>query len=247
MLNLMGSQTTPEIQVYKAYSTIYGFKFGLDFTNFANQRAFPKTLDYEGPTGLPAVRTGQISYTYVPFKNNYLSVALENNRPEVSGPTEYTYAIEQVPTVVLKGASHAKNYSLEIAGLYRHIKVLDSSDDSYDQKLNGMGGTISISRTFQNKDKFIIGYLYGNGITSMIQDTVGLKLDAAPKSITETDLRLVDYISFWTSYKRNWGKGFSSLLTYSITRLFTDFMDVDSYLASSNGIYEFGQYASLNL
>ena len=52
--------------------------------------------------------TGQISYTYVPFKNNYLSVALENNRPEVSGPTEYTYAIEQVPTVVLKGAKCKK-------------------------------------------------------------------------------------------------------------------------------------------
>ena len=99
---------------------------------------------------------------------------------------------------------------------------------------------------FFTADIFRIGYIYGQGISSMYQDTDGLNLDAAPKSLEDTDLELVHSISFWASYNRYWGRGFRSVFSYSLIRLFSDFIE-GQYDRNGNGIYEFGQYASANI
>lgn len=246
MLNLMGSPTTEELQIYKAYSKLSGFKFGLDFTAFANQQSFTQTLDFEGPIAMPAIRTGQLSYTHEVYPTNFVTLSLEDIKPEVTGPTLQTYSVNQVPAVILKATSSAKHYEIELAAIYRHITALDSSDDTYDQNLDGLGGSFTAMAKFFSDDVFRLGYIYGQGVTSIYQDTVGLDLDAAPTSLLDTDLELVHSISFWASYNRLWGRGFRSTFSYSVIRLFSDFVD-PSYYNGSNGVYELAQYASANI
>ena len=247
MLNLMGSNTEPRLQIYKAFSTLSGFKFGLDFTQFANQRSFTQTLDFEGPIGMPAIRRGQLSYTHEVYPTNYVTLSIEDIEPEVTGPTLTTYSVNQVPAVILKATSSAKRYELELAVIYRHITALDTADETYDQNLDGIGGSFSATVDLFQDDHFKIGYIYGQGITSLYQDAVGLNLDAAPKSVENTDLDLVHSVSFWTSYNRYWGRGMRSVISYSLIRLYSDFVDPSYYSTSSNGVYEIAQYATANL
>ena len=154
--------------------------------------------------------------------------------------------MNQVPAVVLKVTSSAKHYELELAGIYRHITARDTGDETYDQNLDGGGGSFTAMFKLLEADMFKTGYIYGQGVSSIYQDSDGLNLDAAPKSLEDTDLDLVHSVSFWASYNRYWGRGFRSVFSYSLIRLFSDFVEA-SNTSGSNGIYEFAQYASANI
>ena len=60
-VNLMGSTTEPEFQVYKVYGEWGWLKAGLDYTLWLNQAAIPSTLDFEGPNAAPENRFTQAS------------------------------------------------------------------------------------------------------------------------------------------------------------------------------------------
>ena len=60
-VNLMGSTTEPEFQVYKVYGQWGWLKAGLDYTIWINQAAIPSTLDFEGPNAAPENRFTQAS------------------------------------------------------------------------------------------------------------------------------------------------------------------------------------------
>ena len=66
-----------------AYGTLGGLLIGQTWTNFMSLHAYPETIDFFGPTGMPFARQGQIRYTFTPSPGLAVSVSAEN--PETDG------------------------------------------------------------------------------------------------------------------------------------------------------------------
>ena len=66
-----------------AYGQWNGWTAGQTWTTFMPIEAYPATVDFQGPSGIPFIRQAQLRYTFPAGKGVDLSVAIEN--PEFSG------------------------------------------------------------------------------------------------------------------------------------------------------------------
>ncbi len=245
-VNLMGSTTNAELQIYKAYGQWGWLKAGLDYTLWLNQSAIPDTLDFEGPNAAPEVRFTQASLK-IPLqpdansRNFFFTLGVEDARGDVTTPSGIT-AVDQVPSVIGKLSYEPKWAHLEVGGMYRRLRM---EGPGYDQSLNGWGITVSGSVNSWKNDNFIWGVQYGNALGAYIQDTSGLGLDAAPESKTNTNMRVIPAFGAWAAYQHWWTESLRSSATYGFVHMDTDF---DLYPNTPGaGTYKQTHYASANL
>ncbi len=76
------------IRLRHAYGTMGGLLLGQTNTNFASLIAYPETLDFFGPVGMPFQRVAQIRYTFAPTAG--LSVSFSAENPETTGYDDAT-------------------------------------------------------------------------------------------------------------------------------------------------------------
>ena len=245
-VNLMGSTTEPEFQVYKAYGQWGWLKAGLDYTLWINQAAIPNTLDFEGPNAAPENRFTQASLK-IPLRPGaekrqlFFTIGAEDAQADMTLPVGVT-AVNQFPAVVGKLSYEPDWAHIELAGLYRRLKA---EGVGYDQSIDGWGVAFSGSVDTWGNDNFIWGLEYGDALGAYIQDTSGLGLDAAPVSATNTTLRAISAFGAWGAYQHWWSKSLRSSATYGFVRLDSDF---DLYPnPAGTGTYKQTQYASMNL
>ncbi len=245
-VNLMGSTTEPEFQVYKAYGQWGWLKAGLDYTLWINQAAIPNTLDFEGPNAAPENRFTQASLK-IPLRPGaekrqlFFTIGAEDAGADMTLPTGVT-PVNQFPAVVGKFSYEPDWAHIELAGLYRRLKA---EGVGYDQSIDGWGVAFSGSVDTWGNDNFIWGLEYGDALGAYIQDTSGLGLDAAPVSATNTTLRAISAFGAWGAYQHWWSKSLRSSATYGFVRLNSDF-DLQPNPAET-GTYKQTQYASMNL
>jgi len=252
-VNLFGSTTGTEFQIYKAYGQWGWLKAGLDYTLWLNQAAIPDTLDFEGPNACPEVRFGQASLK-IPLRPGtekedlFFTVGVEDAAGEISAPPapqgkEGIHSVDQFPSVIGKLSYEPDWAQIELAGLYRRLKAEGSG---YDQSANGWGVSLSGSVTPWKKDSFIWGLEYGDALGAYMQDTSGLGLDAAPASASDSaDLKVIPAFGAWAAYQHWWTESLRSTATYGFIRLDTDF-DPWPHTAGT-GTFKQTQYASANL
>ena len=245
-VNLMGSTTEPEFQVYKAYGEWGWLKAGLDYTLWLNQAAIPSTLDFEGPNAAPENRFTQASLK-IPLRPGaekhelFFTVGAEDAEADMTLPTGVN-PVNQFPAVIGKLSYEPDWTQMELAGLYRRLKA---EGTGYDQSIDGWGVVFSGSIDTWGNDNFIWGLEYGDALGAYIQDTSGLGLDAAPVSATNTDLKAISAFGGWAAYQHWWSKSLRSSATYGLVRLDSDF-DLQPKPAGA-GTYKQTQYASMNL
>ncbi len=245
-VNLMGSPTEPEFQVYKVYGEWGWLKAGLDYTLWINQAAIPSTLDFEGPNAAPENRFTQASLK-IPLRPGaekqqlFFTVGAEDAQADMTLPAGVT-PVNQFPAVVGKFSYEPDWAHIELAGLYRRLKA---EGVGYNQSIDGWGVAFSGSVDTWGNDNVIWGLEYGDALGAYIQDTSDLGLDAAPVSATNSTLRAISAFGAWGAYQHWWSKSLRSSATYGIVRLDSDF---DLWPNPKNtGTYKQAQYASMNL
>ncbi|MBC8177581.1 MAG: hypothetical protein H8E19_09265 [Deltaproteobacteria bacterium] len=248
-VNLMGSTTDAELQIYKAYGQWGWLKAGLDYTLWLNQATIPNTLDFEGPNAAPEVRFTQASIK-IPLQPGsekrglFFTVGVEDAAGDItlpSGVADVT-SVNQFPSVIGKLSYEPDWAHMELGGLYRRLKA---EGTGYDQSIDGWGVTFSGNVTTWGNDNFIWGLEYGDALGAYMQDTAGLGLDAAPTSATNSTLKAISAFGAWAAYQHWWSKSLRSTATYGLVRLDSDF-DLQPQTADQ-GTYKQTQYASMNL
>ena len=245
-VNLMGSTTEPEFQVYKVYGEWGWLKAGLDYTLWLNQAAIPSTLDFEGPNAAPENRFTQASLK-IPLRPGaekhelFFTVGAEDAEADMTLPTGVN-PVNQFPAVVGKLSYEPDWTQMELAGLYRRLKA---EGPGYDQSVDGWGVSFSGSVDTWGSDNFVWGIEYGEALGAYMQDTSGLGLDAAPVSATNPDLKAIPAFGVWAGYQHWWSKSLRSSATYGLVRLDSDFDLCPN--PKDTGTYKQTQYASMNL
>jgi hypothetical protein len=245
-VNLFGSTTEPEFQVYKAYGEWGWLKAGLDYTLFLNQAAIPNTLDFEGPNAAPENRFTQASLK-IPLRPGaekrelFFTVGVEDAEADMTLPAGVN-PVNQFPAVIGKLSYEPDWTQMELAGLYRRLKA---EGPGYEQSIDGWGVVFSGSVDTWGSDNFVWGIEYGEALGAYSQDTSGLGLDAAPTSATNSDLKAIPAFGLWAGYQHWWSKSLRSSATYGLVRLDSDF-DLWPNPAGT-GTYKQTQYASMNL
>ena len=209
-VNLMGSTTDAQFQVYKVYGEWGWLKAGLDYSLWLNQAAIPSTLDFEGPNAVPENRFTQASLK-IPLRPGtrkrefFLTIGVEDAQGDMTLPSGVANisTVEQVPSIVGKLSYEPGWTQMELAGLYRRLKA---EGDGYDQTVNGWGVSFSGSIDTYGNDSFVWGVEYGEALGAYIQDTSGLGLDAAPVSAANSDLRAIPAFGLWAGYQHWWNK-----------------------------------------
>ena len=245
-VNLMGSTTEPEFQVYKVYGEWGWLKAGLDYTLWLNQAAIPSTLDFEGPNAAPENRFTQASLK-IPLhpgakkRELFFTVGVEDAEADMTLPAGVN-PVNQFPAVIGKLSYEPDWTQMELAGLYRRLKA---EGPGYDQSIDGWGVVFSGSVDTWGSDNFVWGIEYGEALGAYSQDTSGLGLDAAPTSATNSDLKAIPAFGLWAGYQHWWSKSLRSSATYGFMHLDSDF-DLWPNPAGT-GTYKQTQYASMNL
>ncbi len=248
-VNLFGSSTGTEFQIYKAYGQWGWLKAGLDYTLWLNQAAIPDTLDFEGPNAAPEVRFTQASLK-IPLRPDskkrdlFFTVGVEDAPTEITLPAGVAHitSVDRFPAVIGKLSYEPAWAHMELGGLYRRLKA---EGTGYNQTVDGWGVTFSGCVNTWGDDNFIWAFEYGNALGAYMQDTSGLNLDAAPVSSTNSGLKPVSAFGAWGAYQHWWSRSLRSTATYGFVHLGSDF-DLWPRTAGT-GTYKQTQYAAMNL
>ena len=254
--NMTKSPWEAEFHVYKAWAKLGYLKFGLDYSLFMNQRAIPKTLDFEGPQVLPEPVYAQANLQ-VPIarigsgdeKNIFFGVGLEESQAQLTVEPGYNATADnQVPALFGSISYNTEEANLTLIGAYRRLKA---SGENYDSSTNGWGLYLSGAINTWGEDTLMGGVLGGRGIAALVDDTFGLNLDAVSVSGPGNPLKAVGMIGFWAGYEHVWNPRFSSVATFGFLKAYSDFIDRELGPKSGDGafvgIYNKTMYASANL
>lgn len=249
MVNLMGSTTAQQLQLYKAYANWGWLKAGRDYTVLLNQTSIPSTLDFEGPNAAIENLFTQASLK-IPLtpgaskKEFFVTVGVEDVAGDITLPTGVPNisTANQFPSLIGKLSYEPGWANMELGGLYRRLKA---EGTGYDQNVNGWGVVFDGSIDTWENDSFVWGVIYGKAIGAYMQDTSGLGLDAAPVSQSDNSLKGIKAFGVWAGYQHWWTRSLRSSATYGYVHLDSDF-DVFPEPAGT-GTYKKTLYASLNL
>lgn len=245
-VNLFGSVTETEFQIYKAYGEWGWLKAGLDYTLWLNQASIPDTLDFEGPNVIPETRFTQARLK-IPLQLDakkrelFFTIGVEDAPGEITLPAKSSsVSTDQFPAVIGKLSYEPDWAHIELGGLYRRLRA---EGPGYDQSVNGWGVILSGSIDTWENDSIILGGLYGQALGAYMQDTSGLGLDAAPTA--NQNLKAIPAFGVWAAYQHWWAKSLRSTATYGLVRLDSDFDELPN--TPDQGTYKQTQYASVNL
>jgi len=145
-VNLFGSTTETEFQIYKVYGEWGWLKAGLDYTLWLNQASIPDTLDFEGPNVILETRFTQARLK-IPLQLNakkrelFFTIGVEDAPGEITLPAKSSsVSTDQFPSVIGKLSYEPDWAHIELGGLYRRLRA---EGPGYDQSVNGWGVILS--------------------------------------------------------------------------------------------------------
>ncbi|MEE3329161.1 MAG: hypothetical protein VX252_17635 [Myxococcota bacterium] len=255
-LNMTKSPWEAEFRVYKAWAQLGYLKFGLDYSLLMNQRAIPKTLDFEGPQSLPEPLYTHIKLE-VPFarignsgkKNLFWGIGIEESEAQLTLAPQYMAAPDnQVPSIYANLTYNTDKANMTLIGVYRRLRA---KGPAYDSSVNGWGFYLSGNINTWGGDSLMGGVFGGRGISALIDDTEGLNLDAATTSEPGGALKAMGLIGAWAAYERIWNAYFQSTAAFGFLKGYSNFIDRSLGPKSSDdkfvGIFKETIYTSVNL
>lgn len=177
-------QTT--FRLRHAYGELGQFGAGQYWSPFMDIDVFPNSLEYWGPNGMVFFRNVQFRWT--PLKgNNAVTIALE--RPGASG--DQGVFADRIELQGIRGkfdlpdlSGHARftrNWGhVQVAGMLRRIKWVDTTDDQFDLSGSDVGWGVNVSSNlkFGENDVGRFQIVYGEGVQNYMNDApvdVGIK------------------------------------------------------------------------
>lgn len=241
-------QTT--FRLRHAYGELGQFGAGQTWSPFMDIDVFPNSLEYWGPNGMVFFRN--VQFRWMPFKGKN-SVTLAIERPGASGDQgQFSDRIELSgikPKFDMPDFSGNVRFTrdwghLQIAGMLRKIKWVDTFVDAVDLSDSVMGGGVNVSSnlnfTKNNVGRFSL--VYGTGIENYMNDApvdVGIEINPAgsTRPIKGVALPVLGVVAF---LDHNWNKKFSTSLGYSM-------VNIENSNGQAGDAYHRGHYALTNL
>ncbi|HKP68828.1 MAG TPA: DcaP family trimeric outer membrane transporter [Pyrinomonadaceae bacterium] len=242
-------QTT--FRLRHAYAEIGQFGAGQYWSPFMDIDTFPNTIEYWGPTGMPLFRNVQVRW--MPIKGrSFVTIALE--RPGASGDAGVVAdRIEldgikpkfQLPDLSWE-ARYGKDWGyVEIAGILRSMKWVDTNDDKLDLGGSDVGWGFNLTSNLnfnKKKDVARLGAVYGEGIQNYMNDSpvdVGAEFDATDPT-RPIKGRAIPIFGMLAYLDHKWNDKFTSSVGYS-------FQNNTNTSAQADSAFHRGHYASGNL
>lgn len=231
-----------------AYLKYRGFKAGYDNTLFSDPQCGAPAVDYEGPCSNTANPVPGISYMFEHRRGNW-KAGLGMELPTVSfttieGRNKYVY--QRAPDIPIAGQYdwHNGQSWVRLAAVMRTLTYRELGPEASNHSRFGYGFQLSGCFDFLEKLKFFYQGVWGKGIASIIQDTIGEGLDLTPSGDGSTLSPPMIWGGF-LSLEYDISRRFTTSVTYSQTRAY-----VPKYTGGStewNDMYKYTQYVSANL
>lgn len=241
-------QTT--FRLRHAWGELGQFGAGQYWSTFVDPDVFPNTNEYWGPNGIAWFRN--VQFRWMPLKGkNSITIAAE--RPGASadlGQAADRIALQGVrPRFNLPDLTGNVRFDrdwghVQIAGVVRHMKWVDTVDDDVDLSgsATGAGFAITSGLNFGKKDVGKFSYVYGHGIQNYMNDApvdVGVELNPGDPHRPFKGVALPMWA--WMTYlDHTWNKRFSSSIGYSM-------IDISNSDGATADAFRRGHYASGNL
>lgn len=241
-------QTT--FRLRHAYGELGQFGAGQTWSPFMDIDVFPNSIEYWGPVGMVFFRNVQARW--MPIKGrSRVTIALE--RPGASAD-QGVYA-DRVELQGIKPkfawpdlsweARYGKDWGyVELAGILRSIRWVDTNDDQFDLGGSDLGWGLNLSSNinFTKNDIGRFQVVYGEGIQNYMNDApvdVGIRNNFGDprKPIKGVALPVLGVVAF---LDHTWNKRFSSSVGYSLE-------NITNSDAQASSAFRRGHYALGNL
>jgi hypothetical protein len=237
-------QTT--LRIRHAYGQYKSLLAGQTNSLFMDGSIFPNTIDYWGPCGMVFLRTPQVRWTPVTGETSF-AVALENPSTDVDtgrlGEVDPAYADSirgdsKYPDVSAQFRKEGGWGHMQVAGIYRRLGYDTTVSTGPRGHNTGWGVDLTGTINLREKDKILLGAVYGEGIANYMNDG---GMDLAPMtSGTTVESDAVPLLGISAYFDHSWNEKFTSSIGYSRTQVENTNFQTDS-------TFRYGQYASANL
>ena len=216
---------------------------------FANLDMFPNVIDYWGPPGMVVLRDPQIRWSFFDRDDLRLAVAIEgqaiNNDPGLIRQIDPNLGAniqpdEKAPDFTAQFRIKRDWGTLQVSGVLRLLgyETLGVIDNRPRGNETGWGVNVGSTLKVTDRDKLIMGVVYGHGIASYIEDGgVDLAPVGAPGNLHGVAVPLLG-LNFYLEH--SWNARMATALGWGETRVAnTSFQGPDAF--------QIGDYASINL
>ena len=224
---------------------------GQYWSPFTDPDAFPNSLEYWGPTGLPWFRNVQLRYTAIQTEKSNLMVAI--TRPGASGDQGvYADRIEldgirarfPLPDFAAAYKYTGKWGHVRTAGMLRRINWDDTRDDAFDLSgdATGWGWNVSSNLKPTGNDVLRMQFTVGEGIQNEMNDSpidIGIENNLS-NPVTPIVGKPIPIVAISLFLDHTWSEKFSSAVGYS-------WQDNDNTDAQAPDAFSVGHYALGNL
>jgi DcaP outer membrane protein len=241
-------QTT--FRLRHAYGELGEFGAGQTWSPFMDIDVFPNSIEYWGPSGMVFFRNVQVRWMPIQGESR-LTIAVE--RPGASadaGVIADRIEIQNVRgrfpvpdiSAEYRYGGHDWGY-VEVAGIFRKMKIDDLLDDQFDLNQSITGWGINLSSNLKFGDSTLrLQYVYGEGIENYMNDApvdVGAKanLGNAISPVEGEALPLHGVVAF---VDLTWSEKWTSSVGYSL-------IDIENSDLQTADAFHIGQYALGNL
>jgi hypothetical protein len=252
-------QTTIRFRhVYGEWGQLLG---GQTNTLFMDIDVFPNVIDYWGPPGMVFVRTPQIRWTAYRTQTDEFAFAIE--RPSNDVDPGNIRLIEEFANATVRGDQTVPDLTVhyrrdgdwghaQLAGIIRRVGYEYQSNPNEEFKKGrqtGWGLNLTGAFNLLEKDKLLLGAVYGEGIATYMNDggmdiaptaTFAPFNPSAPAPTPTLDAKAVPLTGVTAYYDHYWSPKWSTSIGYSFTQ-------VTNTNFQSTGAFHKGEYASVNV
>lgn len=232
------SATTPRLR--HAYAQGKNLLIGQTFSTFMDPDAGPDTLDFQGPNSQVSIRNPQMRYTFRFGKSTTASLAIEKPSSDIAFKTPEFSAQSNSPspdgTLQLR---HEMSYGhVQLSALFRDVSAFLPNGVS--DSVFGWGFNLAGLFKIAQKDNFVYQGAYGHGIERYINDTSGLGIDAAVKSVQDPELEAVPVVATYGGFQHYWLSQLRSSVVYG-------FLQSENTPAQVASAFHRSEYTAVNL
>jgi len=212
-------------RIRSGYIDIGNLRVGLGWTLFMDLENFPQAIDFGNSTGEALLRQPQIQYTYHYNKNWSFAAAIENPDSayvRLNGTKTYTYTLggsgskesrSSVPDLIVAMRYKNEKINTGLRGVVTHARTYETG-----KKLEkyGAGFGWSGGYTFDNKDRIIAHFNFGDGMGRYLHDTAdsGFFLDTNDKKLYRHKV-----FGVVACYKHHWKPELVSNINFGLTKI----------------------------
>lgn len=214
-----------------AYAELGKFGFGQTNSLFMDGDIFPNTLEFWGPNAMPAFRNIQIRYMPVSNGKGHFYIAPErpgatSDQGQYGTGFEYAHVLDNVafrfsvPDISAQYRYERKWGYVQLGGIVRSIKWVDSKEDQFNLSGSAIGWGLNVSTNIKlgQKTVFKCAVTGGEGIQNYMNDAdadIGIKRQY-DNPVTQITGEVIPMLGFVAFLDINWNEKSSSTWLFKI-------------------------------